>query len=188
MKVIERIALAIFSNLILIICILLCLTVFGWLDVNVMHEIFTNALKDETTSNIILGVSVVLILLAIKCIFFESTPNSKRNDSKKDGILLENDSGKLMVSRDTLENLANSVVKGFENTENITSRVELDKENNVTVFVNLAVKPNAVIKELSNNLQLRIKEAIKTSLGLEVKEVNIRVKNIAPKQDAIKEE
>lgn len=186
MKVVERIALALFSNLILILSILLCLTVFGWLDSNVMHEMFVNALKNETTSHVIVGICVVLILLAIKCIFFEST--SKDEERKKDGILLENDNGRLLVSKDTLENLTNSVVKGFENTESITSKVVLDKENNVRVYVNLSVKPNAVIKELSNNLQTRIKETIKTSLDLEVKEVNIKVKNIAPKENALKEE
>lgn len=186
MKVIEKIALAIFSNLILIISILLCLTIFGWLDINVMYEMFVTALKNETTTHVILGVCVVLILLAIKCIFFDS--GTKKGESQKDGILLENDSGRLLVSKDTLENLANSVVKGFENTESITSRVELDKENNVRVFVNLSVKPEAVIKDLSNNLQSRIKEAIKTSLDLDVKEVNIKIKNIAPKSDTVKGE
>lgn len=186
MKVIEKISLAIFANLILIICILLCLTIFGWLDINIMHEMFINMLEDGTTSNIILGVCVVLILLAIKCIFFDT--NSAKKESIKDGILLENDSGKLMISKDTLENLANSVVKGFENTENITSKVELDKDNNVRVLVSLSVKPNAIIKDLSNNLQTRIKETIKTSLDLDVKEVNIRIKNIAPKQEVMKEE
>jgi len=55
-------------------------------------------------------------------------------------------------------------------------------------MVNLTVKPNAVIKDLSNNLQLRIKETIKTSLDLDVKEVNIRVKNIAPKIETAKKE
>ena len=103
--------------------------------------------------------------------------------------MLENDSGKLMVTRETLENLTNSVVKGFENTENISSKVILDDENNVRVLVNLTVKPGTVIKDLSNNLQTRVKETIKTSLGLEVNEVNIRVKNIAPKtSETVKKE
>ena len=99
----------------------------------------------------------------------------------KTGILLENDNGKLLISKDTLENIASSVVKEFENAENITSRIELDKENNVKVFVTLTVRSNTVIKDLSNSLQFQIKEAIKTSLDLDVKEVNIRVKNIASK-------
>lgn len=184
MKILEKISLALFANIILIISVLLCLVIFGWLKLDVIHEMVAYAIANHTISSIILGVCVVLILLAIKCIFFDTDTSSK--EKNKEGILLENDSGKLMISRDTLENLANSVVKGFENTENITSRVVLDKENNVTVLVTLSVKPEAVIKDLSNNLQSKIKETIKTSLDLDVKEVNIRVKNIAPKTETVK--
>ena len=134
----------------------------------------------------ILGVCVILILLAVKSIFFDG---SSKEENGKEGLMLENDSGKLMVTRETLENLTNSVVKGFENTENISSKVILDDENNVRVLVNLTVKPGTVIKDLSNNLQTRVKETIKTSLGLEVNEVNIRVKNIAPKtSETVKKE
>ena len=42
---------------------------------------------------------------------------------------------------------------------------------------------NAVIKELSTNLQNKIKDTIKKASDLEVKEVNIKVKNIEPVKD-----
>ena len=184
MKIIEKISLIIFANLILILSVILSFVVFGWLELDVIHNILVQVFQIELASNIILGVCIVLILLAIKCIFFDS--DSSSYDGAKDGILLENESGKLLVSRDTLENLTNGVVKGFENTENITSRIELDKENNVSVFVTLTVRPNTIIKDLSNNLQARIKETIKTSLDLDVKEVNVRIKNVAQKQDTSK--
>ena len=183
MKVIEKITLALFSNIILIISVLLCLTIFGWLDINVIHKLIVSWLDNRTITNIVLGVSIVFILLAIKAIFFDGS--SKEEERSKDGIMLENDSGRLMVTRETLENLTNSVVKGFENTENIASKIYLDDENNVRVLVTLTVKPGAIIKDLSNNLQAKIKETIKTSLDLEVKEVNIKVKNIAPKTNAV---
>ena len=56
----------------------------------------------------------------------------------------------------------------------------MDKDNNLTVYVNLVVRENAVIKELSTNLQNKIKDTIKKASDLEVKEVNIKVKNIEP--------
>lgn len=179
MKILDKIALIIFSNIILIISLLLCLIIFGWLDLNTVNEMVYYAVIHPTISKVILGVCLVFILLAIKCIFYDA--DSKKEEKGKDGILLENDSGKLMISKDTLENLANSVVNGFENTENITSKVLLDKENNAMVFINLSVKPGTVIKDLSNNLQTRVKETIKESLDLDVKEVNVTVKNIATK-------
>ena len=145
----------------------------------------TRAIEDQISSNILLALSVIFILLAIKCIFFDSS--SKQETDYKNGILLENADGKLLITKDTLENLVNNVVKGFESAENVTTRVELDKENNVKVFVNLSVKENAIIKELSTNLQTKIKTTIKKTSDLEVKEVNIKVKDIEPEKNMIQE-
>ena len=162
MKILDRIGLALFSSLILILSIITCLVIFGWLNVELVHSIIVNILQDEVVSNIILALSVMFILLAIKCIFFDST--SKQEMDYKNGV-----------------------VKGFESAENVTTRVELDKENNVTVFVNLSVKENAIIKELSTNLQTKIKTTIKNTSDLEVKEVNIKVKDIEPVKPAVQE-
>ena len=40
-----------------------------------------------------------------------------------------------------------------------------------------------LIKDLSANLQTKIKEKIKTATDLEVKEVNITIKKVAQKQE-----
>ena len=135
----------------------------------------------DTSSKVLLGLGVAFILLSIKCIFFDST--SKEQIKERQGVLLENESGKLMISKETIENLVNSVALNFQSAEQVSTRVELDSENNVKVFVNLTVTEDAVIKDLSANLQTRIKEKVKTATDLEVKEVNITVKKVAPKED-----
>ena len=102
--------------------------------------------------------------------------------------MLENSDGKLLITKDTLENLVNTIVKSFDGAENAVARIELDNENNLKVFVNISVKENAVIKELSSNIQARIKEAIKTTSDLDVKEVNIKVKDVAPVKKTVVQE
>ena len=92
----------------------------------------------------------------------------------------QNDNGRLMISKDTIENLVKTVAQDFDSAEDITTRVELDKENNLKIYVNLVVNQNVVIKELTTNLQTRIKETIKRTSDLDVKEVNVKIKNIAP--------
>ena len=177
MKILEKITLIIYSNIMLILSIILCLLVFGWLDIGLVGDLVKNAIQGEVTGNIILGLSVIFILLSIKCIFFDST--SKEQIKERQGVLLENESGKLMISKETIENLVNSVVQDFESAQEVVTRVELDRENNVKVYANLVVSSNAVIKELSANLQERIKDKIKKATDLEVKEVNITVKKVA---------
>jgi len=180
MKILERIGLALFSTLILIISVITCLLIFGWLDTEIIFGLIEKAIETETISNVILGLCVFFILLAIKCIFFDS--NSKKEIEYKNGILLENSDGKLLITKETIENLVSNIVKGFDNAENAVSRVELDKDNNVRVFINLSVKENTVIKELSTNLQTKIKTTIKDTSDLEVKEVNIKVKDMGSTQ------
>ncbi len=179
MKILEKITLIIYANIMLISSIILCLLVFGWLDIGLVGNVATTVIVGETSSKILLGVSVIFILLSIKCIFFDSA--SKEQTKERQGVLLENESGKLMISKETIENLVNSVALNFQSAEDVTTRVELDKENNVKVFVNLIVNEEAIIKDLSANLQTKIKEKIKTATDLEVKEVNITIKKVAPK-------
>lgn len=180
MKILEKIALIIYSNIMLILSIILCLLIFGWLDMALVGDFCYKMLVGDTSSKILLGLSVAFILLSIKCIFFDST--SKEQIKERQGVLLENESGKLMISKETIENLVNSVALNFQSAEQVSTRVELDRENNVKVFVNLTVTEDAVIKDLSANLQTRIKEKVKTATDLEVKEVNITVKKVAPKE------
>lgn len=183
MKTIEKITLVLFSTLMLIISVILCLTIFGWIDIADIGNVLNIAISNNVSSNVILVLSIIFILLAIRCIFFDSS--SKEKEEYKNGILLENVNGKLLITKETIENLVNAVVKGFDSAEEVTTQIELDNENNLKVFVNMSVKENAVIKELSTNLQNKIKEAIKRASDLEVKEVNIKVKNIEPVKDNI---
>ena len=181
MKILEKNTLIIYSNIMLILSIVLCLLIFGWLDMALVGDFCYKMIVGDTSSKVLLGLGVAFILLSIKCIFFDST--SKEQIKERQGVLLENESGKLMISKETIENLVNSVALNFQSAEQVSTRVELDSENNVKVFVNLTVTEDAVIKDLSANLQTRIKEKVKTATDLEVKEVNITVKKVAPKED-----
>ena len=61
-------------------------------------------------------------------------------------------------------------------TQHIFLPIQLDKDNNVNIFVNLVVGSDTVIKDLSKDLQDKIKSKVKETTDLEVKQVNITVK------------
>ena len=103
MKILDRIGLIIFSNLILIISIVLCLLIFGWLPVDTLYDITKVALNDPVTTNVALLVSMLSIVLAVRCIFFSTDKNEI--NGIKDGILLQNSDGQLVISKSTLEEL-----------------------------------------------------------------------------------
>ena len=61
----------------------------------------------------------------------------------------------------------------------MSCKVNLDKQiNNVRVDLNLTVGADTVIKELSMNIQDRIKEVVKNTTELDIKEINIKIKDI----------
>ena len=174
MKIIERITLTLFSTLMLILSIIFCLLIFGWLDISFIGGIMAGILSDTVSSNILLGLSIVFILLSLRGIFFDS--GNKKQEELKNGVLLENADGKLFITKETIENLVEAVTKQYKMAKDVSSKVELDKDNNVNIFVNLVVGSDTVIKDLSKDLQDKIKSKVKETTDLEVKQVNITVK------------
>ena len=187
MKIIEKITLIVYSNIMLIISIIACLLIFRWIDIDIVQSLIRTLIISDTSSKIILGVSIVFILLSIRCIFFD--PTSKQEIIDRQGVLLQNDNGKLMITKETIENLVEAVTKEYKMAKEVTSRVELDKENKVNIFVNLVVRSDTVIKDLTVDLQNKVKQKVKETTDLDVKEVNITVKKaVQEKQNKTEKE
>lgn len=177
MGIINKISIIIFSVLILIASIIGCLIIFGWISIATLATFLAALIATPSAAGTILIIFAVCIILSIRGIFFDIDKKDKMR--VKDGILLENSDGKLLITKETLENLVNNVIKGFENVEKSTNRIVLEEgTNNLIINAVLTVKQGTIIKELSNNLQQRIKETVKISSDLDVKEVNISVRNI----------
>lgn len=54
MKILEKLTLIIYSNIILILSIILCLLVFGWLDTSLVGGIVNQIIAGEVSSKIVL--------------------------------------------------------------------------------------------------------------------------------------
>lgn len=180
MKILDKIGLVLFSLIVLLLSVAACIIVTGVVDLEIVNEGLEFLVNNEIAPKVTIGVSAVLILLALKCIFFSGSSKSSKG---KSGILLQNDNGKLLVSRDTIESLTNSVVKNFAAAQNVVTRVDVDEQSNLKIFITLFVLPDAVIKDITAQIQKDIKTTIKNSLDLEVKEINVNIKNITPKKE-----
>ena len=152
MKTLEKIGLILFSNIVLKLAVILCLVIFEWIEIETVTYGLSLLVNNETASKVAIGISIIFMILAIKYIFFGADSKTE----KTDGILMANDNGKLLISKETLENLVSGIAKGFEGAANISTKVQLDKENNLYIHVTMQVKENAIIKDLSLNLQEKI--------------------------------
>lgn len=178
MKLIERFSLRLFSIIIIFLSIITILTVTSVLHIDFLVRVLSFTAENETYARITIIVSVILILLGIKSLLSRLKPE----DESKNGIILENASGKLVISKESLENLIAGVSKNIPGAESISSKTVLDKDRNLKVYVTTVVSDDVVLKDISTDLQKRIKEAMKKTADLDVKEVNIKIKNITNKK------
>ena len=184
MKFLDRLGLVLFSIIILVLAVVTVVVSLEWLDINdVVYALNNYILSSEMPRRIAIIIAAVLGLYAIKCIFFNSF--SKNSDSRRENILLESENGKLLVSKDTIENITNTVVKKYDTAENVITRVNIEDSHNVSVYITLFVEPDTVIKDLAARVQTDVKAAVKNSVDLDLKSVNIKIKNIVNKKEKV---
>ena len=157
MKFLDKLVLKIFSIIILVLTVCAILIMTNIITIEDISNELVRFLDGENGIKILIGIIAILMLFAIKGLFFTSKSNK---DTSKDGIVLENNSGKLIISKESLENLIYSVVKDIPGI----------------------VSKDIMLKDITTELQRKVKEAMKNTADLDVKEVNIRIKNITSKK------
>jgi len=178
MKFLEKLSLILFSLIMSVISIGLILIMLDVIQISVVTKTISLILKDDFSIKLTIGIAVVVLLLALKCIFFGSEPE----DDGRNGVTLENGAGKLVISKESLENIIANIVKEVQGIEAISSRTILDKNNNLVVYVTTLVSKDMMIKDVSAQIQDKIKEVLSKTADLEVGQVNVRVKNITNKK------
>ena len=179
MKFLDKLALRLFSLIMIVAVICTILVLVGVIPVDMISDgIAKYSDMGEDVLHIVIAVLAVISLLALKGLFF----TSRNEDNSKTGIVLENGSGKLVISRESLENLIASVTREIPGAETISSKTIVDKNRNLIVFVTIVVNRDVMLKDVSTQLQDKVKEAMKQTADLEVKEVNIKIKNISSRR------
>lgn len=174
MKLIDRIIYFIFSSIIFVI---IALAIMGLYDIEFAKNIIISLvgyLKDFSAMNMgtILIISVIIEIMAIKGMFFQSGKEERR-----DAIILENSSGKLIISRKTLENLVKDIANNVDGVENAIAKVMVEKDTDLAILIDIVVKEGS-IKDITKKLQEEVKMSIKKASDLNVSEVNVNIKNI----------
>ena len=175
MKFFDKLGLAIFSAIVLIISITLCLIGFGWIEPSVYSILISKAYASQTGTYVLIGSCTVLALLAIKCLFFTDM-TSKDDEEEGSGILLQNEDGRLLITADTLRNMVEGVITDFDEITDSITRINITKENDVIIEISIDVLRGTVIKDVTR-LQTKVKKEIKAATDLEIKYVNVKVRN-----------
>ena len=176
MKFLERFALVVYSYIIIILAVILSLLIFNWINFDTVGDMLKALITGSITSKVTLAFCVAFILLSIKCIFFDE--KSKERLKEAQGILLKNENGELMISKESIDNMVKNAVAGFENVKECNTKIDVNSENQIIITLYIVVNENVIIKELASNLQEKVKVEVKTISDLDVQEVNVKVMNL----------
>lgn len=178
MSRIDKALLRLFSIIILAITAVVVLIIYPVITVKptVLNLITNLNSHSENITNVIILVNAILALFAIKGIFFQA-----KLKKATDGILLENKHGKLLISKESLQNLIKDLAKEIPGVENAVSRILIDQNNNLIVIADIVINKGVSIKEVTKILQKNIKVFVKQASDLEVTSVDINVIRISDK-------
>ena len=181
MKLVDKVIYFIFSVIILAIVVVMftvILNIGGIVNpvFNFISNIPNMSFTQEQMTYIVI-IEILLFIMAIKGILFQS-----KLEENKDAIILENNSGKLIISRKTLENLVKDISNGVQGVENSFARVNVSKDTELIISIDIVVKEGS-IKDITKKLQEDVKIAIKKASDLNVSEVNVNIKNIKKKNE-----
>lgn len=176
MKLVDKVIYFIFSVIILAIVVVMFTVILNIDGVvnpvfNFISNISNMSFTQEQMTYIVI-IEILLFVMAIKGILFQS-----KLEENKDAIILENNSGKLIISRKTLENLVKDISNGVQGVENSFARVNVSKDTELIISIDIVVKEGS-IKDITKKLQEDVKIAIKKASDLNVSEVNVNIKNI----------
>jgi len=176
MKLVDKVIYFIFSVIILAIVVVMFTVILNIGGVvnpvfNFISNIPNMSFTQEQMTYIVI-IEILLFIMAIKGILFQS-----KLEENKDAIILENNSGKLIISRKTLENLVKDISNGVQGVENSFARVNVSKDTELIISIDIVVKEGS-IKDITKKLQEDVKIAIKKASDLNVSEVNVNIKNI----------
>ena len=139
--------------------------------------------QNQSATIIALGTSVICFLLSIRCLFFRKRKEIRKSDATD--ILLENDSGKLLISKSAIDNAVKNIISDVMEKEPETKVVvDIDPASNLSIYISIMIENEIKVKDLSVGLQLKIKEKIKEDFDLEVKQVNIKIDSLPQKNNS----
>ena len=185
MKILEKFALILFSLLTLITSVIICLIIFNIISIEQIEFCIDYVMSDVALTITVLSVSIFCILLSIRCLFYRRKKQIKKSTS--DDVLLENAAGRLLISKNSIENAVNNIVKtSMSEGSDIKVTVDIDPANNISVYVSVVLDSTEKVKSATIDLQMKIKNKIKENFGIDIKQVNIKIDSEEKELDKVK--
>jgi len=181
MRALDRLISFVFSVIMLILSIVLILVGIGVVNPQMIidmlnNHVFVLEMIEANTFNVLTIVGIVLLLASLKTTIFLSLFKVK----DKSPILVKTQNGEVEIAQETITNTVRNVGLSFDNIKDVQAKM-IKKGKNVVIYAMVMVYAETNIRETTEEMQKQVKEVIKATTGVNVTEVNIKVKNIYQK-------
>lgn len=176
MKYLDRFINFVFSLVILVVSATIVFISAGFVEFNVATNYINETLFSTENNTITCIVSIIVFIASLKTTIFLS----KTSPKKKVAIMVDTENGKVQIASETVENTAKNVAKSYDSVKDVQVKMVKERKG-VVIYMALLVYPHTNIIELSSKVQDEVKEAVQSTTGVKVNNVDIKIKNLADK-------
>jgi uncharacterized alkaline shock family protein YloU len=178
MRLLDRLISFIFSLLFLALAVVLIMLGIGAIEPQMCQGllnqyVFNQEILKSGIFNPVTITGIVLLLCSLKTTVFLSL--FKINDKKP--IVVKHKNGEVQIAQETIVNTAKTATLSFDNVKDVQARM-IKKRMGIVIYEVIQVYVNSNINELTEAIQYSVKDIIKSTVGVTVQDVNIRVKNV----------
>ena len=101
---------------------------------------------------------------------------------------MQNNNGKLLITKTTLENIVTSTLKEFPNIKKSELSVKFGTEDNINISIIINVEEGTIIKDLSTKIQSKVKKNIKETTNIDLGSVDIEIESVEIKKSETEED
>jgi uncharacterized alkaline shock family protein YloU len=177
MGIIDRVILSIYTLLLTMISLGVMLLSLRLISLDIVWTSFSYVYGQWEAG----VVSFLFLLVSLRLLCAGIGPSRRR-----DTIIHHTEMGDILISLSAVENLVEKVTRHTRGVRGAKILVAHKEPNGLHIDIRAAVSPESNVPEVSAEVQQRVKEYIKNTVGVELVDINIRVENISndfkPKQ------
>ena len=175
-KILSKMGFVISAIIVLMLSLLLCTLIWGWITPDQVMSVIMMGLSNGIATKIILGVAILLVMLTTFSI--ANGTDDKSVNGVKEGVIISKDSGDLVISKSTIEDMVFNTISKYSNVQNPQIGVIVKNSGKVLIYITMDVANDTVIKDLSSRIQNDVSSTIKNCTDLDVENVNVSIKGI----------
>lgn len=171
MSLFNRLLLGIYSLCVAVLSVILGLVVVGW---TTPLEFLQMALVKQDQR-----IGLGLLALAFASVSVKFLVNSLGTKAETPHALIrDTDVGQVRITLQALENLVRKTAGQIRGVREVKPRI-FSRPDGIGVFIHVVVAPDLVVPELSEELQVKVKESLEQVAGVNVGSIRVLVENIS---------